>query len=68
VEVRDLRTKPWDYPARKIVRFLAAKHYHWFAIANDGGLAPIAINLESYDANLAALPEEQLDRFAYLIK
>jgi FkbM family methyltransferase len=68
VEVRDLRTKPWDYPAREIVRFLAAKHYHWFAIANDGGLAPIAINLESYDANLAALPEEQLDRFAYLIK
>lgn len=58
VEVQDVRTAPWGYAAREIVRFLAGAGYSWFALADDGSLESISSELASYDGNLVALPHE----------
>lgn len=62
-EVQDIRTRPWGYPAREIIRFLAARKYRWFALAADATLQPLSTDLPSYDANLVALPQERLADF-----
>lgn len=59
VEVYDIRTQPWGYRATEIVGFLARQHYSWFELLSDGSLRPIAPNLQVYDANLLAIPEER---------
>jgi FkbM family methyltransferase len=58
VEVYDIRTAPWGYKAREIVEFLGQNRYRWFELLADGCVRPIAPNLEAYDANLVAIPEE----------
>jgi FkbM family methyltransferase len=63
-EVQDVRTAPWGYAAREIVRFLADAGYAWFALADDGSLESISSELSSYDGNLVALPNERLDEFS----
>lgn len=65
-EVQDLRTQPWGYPARAIVEFLGELNYRWFAIASDGSMHPVSTNLDSYDANLVALPCERVREFRNL--
>ena len=67
VEVQDIRTKPWGYPAREILQFLIRMDYQWFAIAAKGALLPIPCNLETYDANLVALPVERTEEFLSLL-
>jgi FkbM family methyltransferase len=59
-EVQDLRTQPWGYAAREILRFLARWDYRWFALDMDGNLVPVSIQEEEYDANLVALPVERV--------
>ncbi|HME11615.1 MAG TPA: FkbM family methyltransferase [Candidatus Acidoferrum sp.] len=59
-EVQDLRTQPWGYPAREILRFLARRGYRWFALDMDGNLVPVSIQEPAYDANLVALPVERV--------
>jgi FkbM family methyltransferase len=59
-EVYDIRTRPWGYDAREIVRFLADLNYQWFALNDDGTLAAISSDLQTYDANLVALPAERV--------
>ncbi len=59
VEVQDLRTQPWGYRSRAIIDFLANLDYRWFALAPDSSLQPVSIALDSYDANLVALPRER---------
>jgi FkbM family methyltransferase len=63
VEVQDVRTAPWGYEAREIVRFLADAGYSWFAPADDGSLESISTALSSYDGNFVALPHERFDEF-----
>ena len=63
VEVEDIRTKPWGYRASEIVRFLAEIGYQWFSIAEDGLPHPINSDQEKYDANLVAVPQEQVAKF-----
>lgn len=67
VEVQDIRTKPWGYPAREILQFLVRMDYQWFAIAAKGALLPISCNQEAYDANLVALPIERTEEFLSLL-
>jgi FkbM family methyltransferase len=64
VEVQDIRTAPWGYAAREIVRFLADAGFSWFALADDGSLESISSELSSYDGNLVALPHERFDEFS----
>jgi hypothetical protein len=64
VEVQDVRTAPWGYAAREIVRFLADAGYAWFALADDGSLESISSELSSYDGNLVALPQERFQEFS----
>ena len=63
-EVQDIRTRPRGYPAREIIKFLAAAGYRWFALAGDGELHPVSSDLPSYDANLVALPRERVEEFS----
>jgi FkbM family methyltransferase len=65
-EVQDVRTAPWGYPAREIVRFLADANYAWFALADDGSLESISSDLPCYDGNLVALPHERFDELKEL--
>jgi hypothetical protein len=64
VEVQDVRTAPWGYAAREIVRCLADAGYGWFALADDGSLESISNELSSYDGNLVALPHERFEEFS----
>jgi FkbM family methyltransferase len=60
VEVYTIRTQPWGYPARDIIRYLANAHYHWFRPLSDGGLEALDVQQNEYDGNFIAIPEEQL--------
>jgi FkbM family methyltransferase len=59
-ETFDIRTRPWGYDAREIVRFLADLNYQWFRLNDDGTLEAIPSNLQTYDANLVAFPAERV--------
>src|SRR5712664_2651602 len=61
VEVYDIRTHPWGYEAREIVEFLYQRGYRWYGLLNDGSIQAIASNLQTYDANLVAIPEERVE-------
>lgn len=67
VEVQDIRTNPWGYAAREILQFLIRMDYQWFAIAAKGALLPIPCDLETYDANLVALPVGRTEEFLSLL-
>jgi FkbM family methyltransferase len=66
-EVQDLRTRPWGYRAGEIIEFLARENYCWFAVKADGSLQPEATDLDSYDANLVALPAERVDEIQGMV-
>ncbi len=66
-EVQDIRTIPWGYAAREIIKFLIRMDYRWFAIAAKGALLPISCDQETYDANLVALPVERTEEFFGLL-
>jgi FkbM family methyltransferase len=66
-EVQDLRTEPWGYAAREIVRFLSRKEYRWFALDAEGNLFPISTEEEKYDGNLVALPTERVREFIVML-
>ena len=61
VEIQDVRTKAWGYRAREIVEFLAREKYCWFAVRENGSLRIADTDLDSYDANLVALPAERAE-------
>jgi len=62
VEVYDIRTRPWRYRAREIVEFLHRDGYEWFRPKEDGTLESVRAGLDFYDANLVAIPEENVRR------
>ena len=64
VEVQDIRTTPWGYAARDIVRCLADAGYGWFALADDGSLESVSSELSAYDGNFVALPHERFKEFS----
>jgi FkbM family methyltransferase len=63
IEVYEIRTAPWGYPAREIVQLLHLEGYRWFTLADDGSPSPVSADLQSYDANLVAVPNEGVAAF-----
>jgi FkbM family methyltransferase len=63
VEVYDIRTQPWGYPAREIVQLLDRAGYRWFSLREDGAPYPVEADRECYDANLVAVPSEGIKSF-----
>jgi len=59
-EVYDIRTKPWGYSAREIIRFLASFDYLWFRLLADGTPVEIESDRDVYDSNLVAVPRERV--------
>jgi FkbM family methyltransferase len=66
-EVQDMRTAPWGYAAREIIRFMARKEYRWFGLDAEGNLFPASTQEERYDANLVALPAERVREFIVML-
>jgi FkbM family methyltransferase len=66
-EVEDIRTRPWGYPARRIMQLLAEWNYRWFALSEKGSLYPQSPDDETYDANYVALPDERAEEFQRLL-
>jgi FkbM family methyltransferase len=61
VEVQDVRTRPWGYPAREIVKFLSSLGYRWFRLLRDGNLEEIEADQTEYDGNFVAIPNEEVN-------
>jgi len=59
-EVQDMRTKPWGYQAKEIIRHLGARNFVWFRIVDAGRLEKLDTGLEAYDGNFVAVPQESL--------
>jgi hypothetical protein len=57
-EVQDIRTQPWGYPAREIIRYLSSKSYKWFSLTTEGTVVPLDIQAETFDGNFVACPDE----------
>jgi len=68
VEVYDIRTRPWGYSARDIVRFLAERSFKWFSLEESGQPAPVDSIGCSFDANLVAVPAERMHSFGESVK
>src|ERR1700730_73190 len=60
-EVQDIRTQPWGYRGRDIIEFLVRENYCWFSLKADGSLQPAAMDLDSYDLNLVAVPADRAE-------
>jgi FkbM family methyltransferase len=67
VEVQEIRTKPWGYPARDIVHFLSCAGYLWFRPLPNGNLEGITPHEKEYDGNFVAVPEEQVSALTDMI-
>jgi hypothetical protein len=67
-EVQDIRTIAWGYRAREIIEFLGKEKYRWFTLREDGSLRRADTDLDSYDANLVALPVDRIDEIQERLK
>jgi FkbM family methyltransferase len=63
VEVCDLRTAAWGYPAHEILKQLSDRGYRWFVPREDGWLVPAPLDAKRYDGNFVALPTEEMEQF-----
>lgn len=61
IEVQDLRTRPWGYRAREIIKHLNHKDFQWFRVNADGTIASLDEQAEEFDGNFIACPKERLD-------
>jgi len=57
-EVQDIRTQPWGYAAREIIKYLSDRGYKWFSISEDGSLESLDVLADAFDGNFVACPEE----------
>ena len=64
IEVYDIRTLPWGYAAREIVKHLNALGFRIFRPTENGGLEAEDVCKESFDANVVAVPEERMTEVA----
>jgi len=66
VEVEDIRTRAWGYPAREIIQHLAGKGYRWYWFKEMGSLAELDLTSVAFDGNFVACPEEKTDLLSKL--
>lgn len=57
-EVQDIRTQPWGYPAKDIIRHLSDKGFRWLRLHEDGSVGDLDLTSEVFDGNFVAWPEE----------
>lgn len=67
-EVADVRTAPWGYKAREIIRFLVNLHYSWFLPTPERTLSVVRPDFESYCGNFLAVPRERTAEIRSLLK
>lgn len=67
VEVSDTRTEPWNYKAKEIVDYLRNCGFLWFSFIESGGLKPLSPDLDIFNGNFLAVPEERLDKIATFV-
>jgi len=67
-EVQDIRSRPWGYEAREVIRFLVEKGFKWFAVAQDGSLIGMDTGLMRFDGNFVACPEERQAELEVLMR
>lgn len=66
IEVSDIRTEPWGYPASAIYDYLSDRCYRWFAVSPEGKLLQFRNQVDMY--NFIAVPVEKLANFQEFIK
>lgn len=59
VEVQDMRTQPWGYPAKDIVEHLRRRGYKWLSFLADGALAELDLSKDTFCENFVACPPER---------
>jgi FkbM family methyltransferase len=57
-EVQDIRSRPWGYLARDVVRYLASLNYDWYCPLSNGGLVKMDCDQMEYEGNFVAVPGE----------
>lgn len=60
-EVQDVRTGPWGYRAKEIIRHLRERNFAWFRVCPEAGLAELDSVAEDFDGNFVAIPYESVD-------
>jgi FkbM family methyltransferase len=61
VEMEDARSEPWGHRARDTASLLRDRGFHWFAISRGGTLERVPENLEKFEGNFVAVPDERLE-------
>jgi FkbM family methyltransferase len=59
-EVQDVRTRPWGYTAKDLLRFLEAKGYSWFGLSDRGSMTVLDTSSSAFEGNYVAVPNELL--------
>jgi hypothetical protein len=67
VEVCDIRTRPWGYEGRDIVRYMDEAGYRLYRLLEGGEPLPVSANLDMYDMNMLAVPVERGGEIAALL-
>jgi FkbM family methyltransferase len=61
-EVQDLRTRPWGYPAKDILWYLAERRFKWFSLLEDGSVQEMDLSPNGFEGNFVACPDESVPR------
>ena len=67
MEIAEIRTAPWGYPAREIIHFMKELEYVWFSVRLDGSLAELEPDHNLQDTNLVAVPNERREAVQFTI-
>jgi FkbM family methyltransferase len=59
-EVLEQRTRPWGYPARRIIESLSQKDFTWFELGPSAELIPVACEQKEFHGNFVAIPRESM--------
>lgn len=66
-EVEDIRTTPWGYKAKEIIKLLSSYGYHWFEPLAEGKLKAILADREVL-GNFVAVPQERFAQIGRLLE
>jgi FkbM family methyltransferase len=59
-EVLEIRTRPWGYPGRLIIEYLAQRGFSWFELNSDATILPLEATRSEFNGNFVAVPKESL--------
>jgi FkbM family methyltransferase len=67
-ELQDVRTEAWGHKAKDTAAFVKSFGFRWFKPLPDGSLANLPDNLDRYEGNLVAVPEERMAQVEEMIE